>query len=341
MVLILLSSPNHLNPVWPATPRSMNASPAFPRTPLTPSPSFFAILSPIFTSDDNGPASPNGFLQLSPGMIPPETPPPWLLTPQSPSISIRPSLSRITSHSNAPRPTPSRAITSDRVVQCQQQHQRPAFPSTTYSFSTGYAQAFRPPPPNALQSIRTRPSIARVLSQIQPALDVTPNSIPELKVRPPSQERLDWMKAYDRGHIQDSEAEVLTVTMMTSDINPSSPTESESMEIPIALALETPPTPWSTILPGSPSMQWQEISSRRLRSIDRVQHIKSPSAPSFSKNDITTLFRSSVKEHVAQPYKSTELGQSGSYRMAMSVANLTQFDKEMGYSHLQSRQILL
>ena len=110
MVLILLSS------VSPNLPTPTSLSPLSPRSPCSASsPSaFFAILSPIFTADD-APASPSSVNAsatpspriLSPGNIPPVTPPPWLIGARSPTSPLRPAPLRLASESRIEKRLPS------------------------------------------------------------------------------------------------------------------------------------------------------------------------------------------------------------------------------------------
>ena len=109
MVLILLSS---VSPNIP-TPTSVSSlSPRSPSNASSPS-SFFAILSPIFTADD-APASPASVNHsatpspriVSPGNIPPITPPPWLIGPRSPTSPLRPAPLRMGSETRVEKRLP-------------------------------------------------------------------------------------------------------------------------------------------------------------------------------------------------------------------------------------------
>ncbi|MCJ1324388.1 Serine/threonine-protein kinase wnk4 [Thelotrema lepadinum] len=271
MVLILLSSPSPLSPLLPYSPRSKDLSPLSPRTPLTPSPSFFAILSPIFTADD-APQSP-GPRQLSPGTIPPETPPPWLLAPQSPASPLRPTAVRQPSTESKrqfslPRLTTGEGLTnSPRTLS---RSQRPGLPSITHSFSSGSAQQFRPPPPASLKRINTAPvnvkqptsplnrswkAVSTAISEqkvsdkqgSRPNLSraVTSGPVPSLSVRPPSRENTIELESPDEDTLGAEEARRLSVAVMGVDNGLGSgfegtTAEEESMEIPIALELEQP-----------------------------------------------------------------------------------------------------
>lgn len=336
MVLILLSSPNHLNPLWPATPRSVEASQLSPRTPLTPSPSFFAILSPIFTADDHVPGSPGGLLQVSPGVIPPETPPPWLLGPRSPANITRPTVSRSNSYYDVPTPNLPKAMTGDGLM--PRAYQRPAFPSTTYSFTGSQAQAFRPPPPLALKRVRTEPVTLAAFSPLRQVFKKSSKPLPELKVRPPSLEQLKVSQTADSDLLQSPEAETLTVSMMGIDLEPATPMAGEMMDIQIVL--EAPPSP---IQANHHSMDHSTTTASTLETTPRsnspVKHFRSPSAPvaPLSHNMSTS---SMSKSPSRQDYQPMESSKRKPHRTTMSVANLQQFDIEMGCAHMKSRQEL-
>ena len=271
MVLILLSSPSPLTPQLPYSPRSKDVSPLSPRTPLTPSPSFFAILSPIFTADD-APQSPTP-RQLSPGTIPPETPPPWLLAPQSPASPLRPTAVRQPSTDSKrqfslPRLTTGEGLTnSPRTVS---RPQRPGLPSITHSFASGAPQQFRPPPPGSLKRINTAPvkvkqptsplnrpwnAVSKAIKErdisekqkARPNLSraVTSGPVPSFSVRPPSRENTTDLKSPDEDTLGADEARRLSVAVMGIDSGLGSgfegdTAEEESMEIPIAIDIEEP-----------------------------------------------------------------------------------------------------
>ena len=329
MVLILLSTPNHNTPIWPSTPRSMDMPPLSPRTPLTPSPSFFAILSPIFTADDNVPASP-ALLQMSPGMIPPETPPPWLLGPHSPATTIRPVPSRTSSVHDFSTPS-----TTENVGQVPYPRRRPAFPSTTYSFTAGHAQAFRPPPPLALKRMRTAPIPHGPSSPLRQALNATSHTLPELTLRPPSRETLERSDPTSNATFHDSSSEILTIGMTGLDLQPMSP-DCETMEIPIALEAP-PPTPDTgrTITQASHNA----TSIRAMpRPIQQLRHARSPSAPVVSRSERSSFsLKSKSQAAIPQLPKPLELTEPKTHRYSMSVANLKQFDKETGGYRIETR----
>ncbi|KAI4151501.1 MAG: hypothetical protein LQ340_003457 [Diploschistes diacapsis] len=270
MVLILLSSPNPMTQLLPLSPRSSKLS---PRTPLTPPPSFFAILSPIFTSDDV-PQSPTPH-QLSPGTVPPETPPPWLLAPQSPASPLRTTVVRRPSGAplqfSLPRLTTGDGLTSS--PRSALRPQRPAIPNITHSYTSGGAQQFRPPPPGSLKRTNTAPlnlkqpssplqrSWRAVLEPVnaeeigeptqrgsRPKLSraATAGSVPVLNVRPPSREIDQKPDALDEDSLGDEEARRLSVAMMGVDsgldsgLEGSTANGEESMEVPFAIDLEEP-----------------------------------------------------------------------------------------------------
>jgi hypothetical protein len=298
----------------------MEVSPLSPRTPLTPSPSFFAILSPIFTADD-GPQSPT-LRQLSPGSIPPETPPPWLLAPSSPATPIRPAMSsRQPSRVQKELPSLPRLTTGEAIAQsARQPRSRPGLPSITHSFTTGTAQPFRPPP-NTLRRMKTESTgLASPTSPLRQAWRTVSNIVPELKVRPPSRDleavKMERQSSSEDDGLEDDEARRLSVAIMGVDSGlgsgfegetvtkektisePSTPSEAESMEVPfiieepVTLSAETTSPP---ALKRSPSIRPIPAPLTRpiprsvedLKSTQSSQSLSHPTSPSTTTRSIT------------------------------------------------------
>ena len=190
-------------------------------------------------------------------------------------------------------------------------------------------------------------------------ITTTPSTaVPTLKVRPPSREVGGAESSSEDDQLEDEEARRLSVALMGVDSGlgagfegetekeeqkskplevqngPESPTEVETMEIPIALDAPIPPqtTPSSML-----SHNERALPSPRFKPVPRsVEDLRNEQSPSSGRSQsITVSLKPAprprpLSTHISRPLQLTP---SKSPRPSVSVGNLRDFNEQVARSH--------